>query len=132
MSALLRVGKMVGAARLTYVEVQQNSETPRGTATPLGVVAPIGGVWIATPPTSLNHSATLHHVRVVVRTVTVEDGTIRWTGTATSSKPIENPEAALGWLIEAAMTKALCPFEKGYEWTEAAPWRKNWGCIPPR
>jgi len=131
MSALLWAGKMVGAVRLTYVEVQQNSETPRGTAPPLGVVAPIGGVTPAIPPPSQYYSRTPGNVGVTVRTVNVEDGTTRWSGTATWNKPVANPEAAIGWLIEAAMSKALCPFEKGYDWIEAAPWRKHWGCLPP-
>jgi hypothetical protein len=130
MSALLQVGKMVGAARITYVEFQRNSETPRGTAAPLGVVAPIGGITPAMPPASQN-SLTLGQVGVTVRTVNVEDGTIRWTGTATSNKPVANPEAAMAWLTQAAISRALCPFEKGYRWIEAAPWRKNWGCLPP-
>jgi len=131
MNALLRVGQMVGAGRVTFVEVEQRSETRSGTITTPGMIAPIGGIWIAAPPRSDNYSFTLHYVSVAVRTVKVDDGTIRWSGTASYDKPINNPEAAIGFLTEAAMRRAICPIEKGYEWIEQGPWRSKWGCKPP-
>ncbi len=129
MTALLQAGKMVGAARITYVEVQQNSGPPRSTT--LGVVAQMDGMGGPTPATSQNHSPALRYVSVAVKTVNVRDGAIRWAGTATYNKPVDSTEAAIAWLIQAAMSRALCPFEKNYEWIQAGPWRKNWGCLPP-
>jgi len=131
LSNLVRVGKLVGAGRIVFIEVETRSETRSGTITTPGLIAPIGGMWIATPPRSDSYSITLHHVSVSIRAVNVEDSTIRWSGTATYDKPVNNPEATIGFLTDAAMRRALCPIEKGYEWFEMSPWRNKWGCKPP-
>ena len=131
MAALLRVGQLVGADRITFVEVENNSETSSGTINTPGVIAPIGNIWVAAPPTSQNYSFTLYHVSVTVRSVKVDDGTIRWNGSATFNKPVTDPDSTIGFLTTAAMQRALCPIEKGYQWIEQGPWRK-WGCKPPQ
>ncbi|MGH9427750.1 MAG: CsgG/HfaB family protein, partial [Terriglobia bacterium] len=132
MPALLRVGQLVGAGRIAFVEAQQRSDTRSGTISTPGAIVPMGNVWITTPPTSESYSVTLYHVSVAVRAVNVEDGTIRWSGTAAYNKPINNPEFALGLLAEGAFRRAVCPIEKGYRWIEQGPWRNKYGCLPPQ
>lgn len=128
MADLLKVGKIVGADSIIFADVSHRAETRSGVYNTPGAILPMGGMLLAVPPKSESYSETLHHISVAVRGVNVEDGTVRWSGSATVNQPVKNPDAAVGYLTNAAILRALCRVEKGYEWVEQGPWRK-WGCL---
>lgn len=100
MADLLRVGKIVGADIIIFADVSHRAETRSG----------------------------VYHVSVALRAVNVEDGRVRWSGSATVDRPVINPEATIGYLTNSAIARALCRTEKGYRWIEQGPWRES-GCL---
>jgi hypothetical protein len=113
---VLRVGKLVGADRVVFVQASDSSEGISG-----AYVGPYGGE---------SHFATVHHVSVNVRSVDAETGEILWNGSSTTNQPINDPGLALVLLTHAAMLRALCPVGQGAEWVEfASDGSTNpWGC----
>jgi len=99
-SDILRVGKLVGADRVIFVEVTEKSQV-------------IANVYYGAA-----RSETAYNMSVAVRGVDVESGEIRWSGTAQTPRAINNPELAIVILSEAAVARALCPVESGYQWKE--------------
>ena len=79
-------------------------------------------------------------VSVRLRSIDVQTGVVRWTGSATASSDdwsgmfnVQNPEGAAGWLAGWAFRRALCPTDGGWTWVKpsgdwGAPKR---GCIAP-
>lgn len=128
---LLKVGQLVGASRIIFIEVETDSKNVSESNYVSPMIIP-GKYPIFLPGGGGSYSYTVYHVSVSVRGVSVEDGTIRWSGTATTNKPINNPEPTVGFLTEAAIRRAICPTENDYDknwmWIEQGPWRKRWGC----
>jgi len=112
---VLRVGKLLGAERVIFGEHTVSSNVVSRHA----FVFPYGGA---------GRSETVYDVSVSVRNVDVETGEIKWSGSAHFSSPITNPETAIGLLTQAAVSRASCRIESGYEWKEANAYEK-WGCL---
>lgn len=79
---VLRVGRMVGASHVLFVEV--NGVEPRG---PFDAPKPL---------------------QVGVRSVVVERGTVEWSGLAYYDEPSSNPETSVIALTHWAMYRAVC------------------------
>ncbi len=102
---VLRVGKLIGAERVIFAEhTISSSVVSRSAFNAYG-----GG----------SRAETVYHVSVAVRGVDIETGEVRWSGTGQFPSPITNPEAGLSHLTQAAILRATCPIEMGYQWTEA-------------
>jgi hypothetical protein len=70
-------------------------------------------------------SNTLYHLAVSVRNVDLGSGQIRWSGTARYGGPVNNPEQGLISLTHAAISRAICPIERGFTWNDSS------GCQKP-
>jgi len=112
---ILRVGKLIGADRVFFVEV-----TEKSIAVSQAHVSMFNGG--ARPET-------VYHVSAAVRGVDVETGAIRWSGTARVPQAITNPEEAAGILAEVATVRALCPVESGYQWKERTGQNQDAHCM---
>ena len=111
---ILRVGKLVGADRVVFGEHTISSNVvSRSSFNVYG-----GG----------SRSETVYNVSVSVRSVDVETGEIRWSGSALYPSPINNPESAISYLTQAAVARANCLIEMGYEWKELSASEKG-GCL---
>jgi hypothetical protein len=102
---ILRVGKLIGADHIIFAEHTVSSSIASST-----YVNRYGGG---------SRSDTVYHVSVAVRSVNLESGEVRWSGTAQYPGPITNPEAGLSHLTQSAISRATCPTELGWTWTEA-------------
>lgn len=103
---ILRVGKLVGADRIIFAEhTITSSIASRASFTQYG---------------GHSSSDTVYHVGVAIRSVNVESGEVRWSGTAQYPSPINNPEVGLSYLAKSALLRATCPIELGWTWTEAS------------
>lgn len=100
----MRVGRLIGADWIIFVEANINSAEERGAE-----VNAYGG---------RSYARTVFHLSVSVRNVSVETREIRWSGIATYPRPITNPEEGLIYLTNSAIARALCPIESEYNWTE--------------
>lgn len=89
---VLRVGRLVGATQVVFAEV---SSLERGPG--------LSGF----PP-----------VRVMVRSVDVESGTVLWSGSAWYAESTRNPERSATFLAYAAIARATCRIEHGAMWEE--------------
>jgi len=113
---ILKVGKLVGAERVLFVEVSDRGEVESGV-----FVGPYGGA---------SRSNTVHHVSVSVRSVNLETGVIRWSGHATLDRPITDPESTIHTLTTISIMRATCLVERGRVWTEQGPSPADkWGCL---
>lgn len=112
---ILKVGKLTGADFVVFVEVTDRPEVRSGAS-----FGPYGG--------GSQSQTTVYHLSVAVRAVKVDTGEIRWSGRSALTDPISNPEANLSQLTQAAMSRARCPLERGYEWIEMKGSRA-WGCT---
>lgn len=101
---LLRVGRLIGADRIIFVETTQSSST----ASSAYYHPQYGGGM---------NSQTLYNVSVSVRSVNVENGEIRWNGTAWYPSPINNPDQGVAFLTMTALHRAICPLERSYTWS---------------
>ncbi len=131
---LLRVGRLVGAEFLIFAEAQVGAASP-----PMGSPRDSfaerlfrGFEYAGTPPGQIPLSARMQQqvawfrLAVSVRSVNVETGEVRWTGSAYYPEPVTNPEDGLVYLTRAAVGRALCPFEDG------ATWSNKTGCSSTR
>ena len=112
---ILRVGKLIGADRVIFVQVREKSIVGSQSY----VNSYYGGA----------SSETVYHVSVMVRGVDVETGAIRWSGTARVPQIITNPEEAVGILVKVAAARALCPVESGYQWKERTGQNQDAECM---
>lgn len=100
---LLKVGKVLGAGSIVFVEIEtSSSQTSRG------------GM----------HSNTVTNVSVSARGVDVESSSVIWSGAAYYSKPINNPEEGIVYLTQSAINRGLC---LGTGWkndSEGCDWAK--------
>ena len=110
---VLKVGKLVGAEYIIFAEHIISSSVQSE-----AFIGAFGGG---------SYSQTIYQVSVAVRGVNVETGEVRFSGTAYYPSPITNPEAQLPFLTHAAITRALCPIESGYEWKEYSRFEQG-GC----
>jgi hypothetical protein len=114
-SRVLKVGRLVGADRVVFVEASDRSEVVSG-----AYVGPYGGA---------SRSNTVHQVSVAVRAVDIANGEVRWSGHSTMTQAITDPEVALPMLTKAAMSRATCALERGNEWIElGSNYSGQWGC----
>lgn len=90
---LLKVGKLVGANLLVFVEVTGASATK---ADYVGIYGGIGSV------------RTVYQVRASVRAVDLETAEVLWVGSAHYNEPIENLEEGVSNLIRLALERAWC------------------------
>lgn len=102
---LLRVGRLAGATQVIFTDVSMK---------------PIG-YWIGAP----------QMVSVTVRSVDVESGLVRWTGTASYPDTPSNPDQAAMSLAHWAVIRATCPTEGGYQWEDPTEWQDG-GCKAGR
>jgi hypothetical protein len=66
---------------------------------------------------------------VSIRSVNIETGEVRWSGTAFYRQPIGDPEGGVLQFIDAAWARATCRVEEGYEWIElTSETASSWGC----
>ena len=100
---VLRVGKLVGATQVIFVEVQ-GAEPPQRSYM----------FTISTPPT------------VMVRSVDVQTGTVLWSGSALYPEVPSNMNRAVGTLAHWGMWRAMCRTEAGDIWEE--PDARQGGC----
>lgn len=92
---ILKVGKIIGAGSIVFVEVEtSSSQTSRAFVNQYG-----GGL----------HSEMVTNATVSVRGIDVESGEVTWTGTAHYPQAINNPEAGIVYLTQAAVARGLCP-----------------------
>ena len=137
-ATLLTVGKLIGAEIVVFVETTERIErvTPsRSTLDRVFLGLEAGGaaqqgrdpLYLKTPPTA---PVTVYRPGVTVRAVKVESGEILWSGRATLTQAVTDPETATLLLTHAAMVRAVCPIERGAAWVEYASdgSRPSWGC----
>jgi hypothetical protein len=111
---VLRVGKLVGAERIIFADA-----TITSAVSSRAYYGAYGGGA---------RSDTVYHLSVAVRNVDVETGEIRWSGSASYPKPINNPEIGVVYLAKSAIARATCPIESGFEWREMSTWTTG-GCV---
>ncbi|TKB79295.1 MAG: hypothetical protein E8D42_07810 [Nitrospira sp.] len=103
---VLRVGRLAGAERVVFVEVVKSDQ------------------W-----TGDGYSRIMvYRVSVNVRCIDVETAEIQWSGTAHFDQPIIDPEESIPLLTKVAMSRATCPIERGYKWTEVGTVSERPGC----
>ena len=113
---ILRVGKLAGATNIIFAEVTITPETFRTASidAQYGIASARSGVR--------------YQVSVAVRAVRVETSEVRWSGTAHYPQPGPNPDQGAVHLAQAAIARATCLVEAGYEWKEASAMGQS-GCI---
>lgn len=135
---LLKVGKLVGADTVVFVETTERTEsfTPsRGTMHRIFMGLEAAGaaqqgrdpLYLKTPPPA---PVTVYRPGITVRGVSVETSEILWSGSSILSQGVTDPEIAYPLLTQAAILRAWCPLEQGAEWIEYASdgSRQPWGC----
>ena len=116
-ASVLKVGRLVGADRVVFVEASDSSQVLNR-----AFVGAYGGA---------SRSETVHHVSVSVRAVNLETGEIRWSGHATLSQPVDDPQTAFTLLTIAAIDRATCSLDrKEIIWIEydSGDSPRKWGC----
>jgi len=135
---LLRVGKLAGADRVIFVETTERTESFTPSLNPLHrffLALEAGGaaqqgrdpLYLKTPRPD---PVTVYRPSVTVRAVRIDTGEITWSGSSTTSQAVNDLEVAIPILTKAAMSRAVCPIERGAEWIEGASdgSRQPWGC----
>ncbi len=112
---VLHVGQLLGATNVVFAEVKITPES-------------FGQAFI-NPLTGLaqSQSGTRYQLSVAVRGVRIESGEVRWSGTAHYPRAINNPDQGAVYLAQAAIERAICLVEEGYEWQELSA--SGGGCI---
>ena len=102
---VLHVGRLAGATQVIFVEAQREPRFGQG----------------------------IKSASVNIRSVSVETGQVRWSGTARVMTTDLMRDAQEGFLAEMAMRRATCPVETGrFEWVEPFPETDNVGCRKRR
>jgi len=105
----LKVGKILGAGSIVFVETEtSSSQTSRTFVNQYG-----GG----------SSSETVTNASVSVRGVNVESGEVMWTGTAHYPQAINNPEADIVYLTQSAVLRGLC-FAEAWNDAKGCDWAK--------
>ena len=110
---VLKVGKIVGADIIVFVDVQTSSD----------VVSTAGAYKYY----ASSQTATRYHLSVSVRSVSVETGEVIWSGTAHYGRGINNPEAGIIYLTRAAMMRGICPQGAWNEMSGGCDFKKAFG-----
>lgn len=137
---LLKVGKLVGADVVVFVETTESSESLTPSISTMENVAirlqnanavANGGTPLWMQMQKHQQQIRVYRPGVTVRAVKVETGEITWSGSSTLSQGVSDAELAYPSLTEAAILRATCPIERGAAWIEAASdgSRQRWGCI---
>lgn len=103
---LLRIGKLAGADYMVFAEATIKSAISSGS-----YVTAYGGA---------SRTDTVYHASVAIRSVDVETGEIRWSGSAHYGSAINNPEGGIVYLTRAALSRAVCRLEEGYQWSDSS------------
>lgn len=110
---LLKVGKILGAGSIVFVEVEtSSSQTSQAFVNRYG-----GGA----------RSEVVTNASVSVRGVDVESSEVIWTGTAHYPNPINNPEAGIVYLTDSAIIRGLCPAWAWKNDSDSCNWAKAFG-----
>jgi PBP1b-binding outer membrane lipoprotein LpoB len=110
---VLKVGKIVGADIIVFVDVQTSSD----------VVSSAGAYkYYASSQTS-----TRYHLSVSVRSVSVETGEVIWSGTAHYGRGINNPEAGIIYLTRSAFVRGICPQGAWSDMSGTCDFKKAYG-----
>ena len=135
---LLRVGKLVGADRIIFVETTVRTESFTPSLNPLHrfflALEAAGAAQQGRDPlylrTPLPDATTVYRPSVLVRAVRLDSGEITWNGKSTTSQAISDLDATIVTLTHAAISRAVCPIERGAVWIEGASdgSRQPWGC----
>lgn len=124
MSDLLKVGRLIGADRIVFVNVTQQ---PGVRTVKDGYYQDRNG-WLHRATRQL----TAHYKSVQIQAVQVDNRMLLWNGEAYYDKPTDDDsEEPIQVLTGLALERATCRTEHGYTWMELRPWRKTWGCIAP-
>jgi len=97
---VLRVGRLVGASHVIFIQVdfdEYDKQSP---------------------------------VSVSVRNVVVESGEIVWSGHAYSDERVASHTQAAKIMTGWAVNRAVCPIEAGYRWIEPSSEAEEKGCVP--
>jgi len=108
-AAILRVGRLIGATTIVFVEttVQPQNHT--------------GAFYLADMGAGLINQ-TAYHIAVSIRSVQVETGLVRWQGSAWFPEPVNSPDQAVAIATAAAMERVLCEQRQGM-------WDMKHGCA---
>lgn len=99
---VLRVGRLAGAAQVIFAEV---IDKPAG------------------------YGSEGHYLSVTVRSVHVETGEVRWSGTATTTERIMSPpDSSANYGAHWAIMRAICRVEAGYRWEDPSSSSAG-GCL---
>lgn len=137
---LLKVGKLVGADVVAFVETTERAEnfTPQRSTIDEIAMRLQNADAVRTGQTPLWMKQQMHQQQVrvfrpgvTVRAMRVETGEILSSGSSTLSQGVTDPEVVYSILTQAAMLRAVCPVEKGAKWVEGASNGsvKQWGCT---
>ncbi len=139
-ATLLKVGELVGADVVVFVETTERAEsftpstsTMQNLALRLEAADAIGKgrdpLWMKMQ--NQQQQIRAYRPGVTARAVRVETGEIVWSGSSILSQGVSDPELAYPGLAEAAILRAVCPIERGAKWVEGASdgSRQPWGCI---
>ncbi len=96
---LMKIGKIVGAETIVFVDVQMGSDVVSQSSTQMR------GLRFA----SGSKTETMYNTNVAVRAVNIESGEVLWSGSAHYPRKINNPEAGIVHLTTAAIHRAMCP-----------------------
>ena len=110
---ILKVGKILGAGSIVFVDVENSSSQ-------------LGQAFVYQYAGS-SRSETVTNASVSVRGVNVESGEVMWTGTAHYPQAINNPEAGIVYLTQAAVARGLCPAEAWKSEKEGCDYSKAFG-----
>ncbi|MCH8041452.1 MAG: hypothetical protein IH977_14080 [Nitrospinae bacterium] len=97
---ILRVGRLVGASHVIFIQVTFD-KYDKGSP-----------------------------VSVSVRNVGVESGEIVWSGMAYSTERVASHDEAAQIMTGWAVLRAVCPVEAGYRWIEPSSGAEEKGCVP--
>lgn len=92
---ILKVGRILGAETIVFIDVETSSHVVSSAAAYKYVAS--------------SHTGTIYHLNVSVRGVSVETGEVIWSGTAHYPRGVSNPEAGIIYLTRSAFARAMCP-----------------------
>jgi len=123
---LLQAGyRVVERARLQQIFDEQKirlSHTPDTEADMLRVGRLVGASQV------IFATVAMYDGQVTVRSVDVESGEVRWSGTASHPRLSELREVGTTHLAWLAISRATCRFENRYEWVDPSS-SESGGCV---
>jgi hypothetical protein len=114
-AAFLSNAKAAGIDRVIFAEASVESSVQGGSVA-------VANAYYAG---SRSFHGTVYGLTVSVRSMDTATGSIRWSGSARYNAAIPNPDTGLVKLTTAAIARATCRLEAGYQWVDEL------GCTPP-